>query len=357
MQIVIFEFIAGGGMLQGEAPTGSLLREGRAMLQAVVADFARLEGCDVVTTWDDRLDGAPECGEVRRVRSAEVEHEMFLALAADADGVLLIAPEFDGLLLDRVRQVEEVGGRLLGPDSRFVAAASDKHETGRRLKQAGVPTPHAVALCPGEPLPRDFPYPAVLKPYDGAGSLDVSWIEGPRGVAPMWRGSPGPDPATWNGAPHGWRLEQFHPGMAASIALLCGPAACVALPACRQILSDDGRFRYLGGETPLAPELHRRAASLAFRALAALPPAVGYVGFDLVLGAATDGSQDVVVEVNPRLTTSYNGLREIVAVNLAELMLQTARSTLGQPLSTCPRLLSPRTSQTRKANVSREKSA
>ena len=42
MQIFIFEFIAGGGMLREEAPEGSLLREGAAMLKAAVADFARL---------------------------------------------------------------------------------------------------------------------------------------------------------------------------------------------------------------------------------------------------------------------------------------------------------------------------
>jgi predicted ATP-grasp superfamily ATP-dependent carboligase len=116
--------------------------------------------------------------------------------------------------------------------------------------------------------------------------------------------------------------------MAASIALLCGPAGSVALPACRQILSDDGRFRYLGGSTPLAPALHSRAATLAQRALCALPTARGYVGFDLVLGEAEDGSQDVVIEVNPRLTTSYVGVRAATEVNVAGLLLQAAHSRL-----------------------------
>jgi predicted ATP-grasp superfamily ATP-dependent carboligase len=318
MRIFVFEFIAGGGMLGGPAPEGSLLREGAAMLRAVAEDFARVPGCSVVTTWDSRLAGAAELAEVRRVRSCEEEQCAFLELAAKADGVLVIAPESDGLLLERVRQVEEVGGRLLSPGSPFVAIASNKHETARRLRSAGVPVPRGVALRSGEPLPGDFPYPAVLKPSDGAGSQEVSLIERPGRQTSIRQSN--------MRAP--WRLEQFVPGMASSIAFLCGPAGTVALPACRQVLSDDGRFRYLGGETPLAPELHRRAARIAQRALDVLPPAIGYVGFDLVLGADGDGSRDFVIEVNPRLTTSYVGLRAATRVNLAARMMQTAGSTI-----------------------------
>jgi predicted ATP-grasp superfamily ATP-dependent carboligase len=320
MRVFVFEFVSGGGMLAGLTPQGSLLREGAAMLRAVVADFARIPGCAVFTTWDARLDRPPECAQVRRVRSCDEEQIAFLELAAKADAVLVIAPELEGLLLDRVRQVEEVGGRLLSPDSRFVKVAGDKNESARRLEIAGVPVPRGVALRLGAPLPRDFPYPAVLKPSDGAGSQDIALIEQPGETTPIRH------IRRYDESAFPWRLEQFCPGMAASIALLCGPAGCVALPACRQLLSDDGRFRYLGGETPLAPELHRRAATLAERALDALPPAIGYIGFDVVLGDDERGAQDVLIEVNPRLTTSYIGLRAATRVNLAELMLQTARS-------------------------------
>jgi predicted ATP-grasp superfamily ATP-dependent carboligase len=45
---------------------------------------------------------------------------------------------------------------------------------------------------------------------------------------------------------------------------------------------------------------------------------------DLVLGEAADGSQDQVIEMNPRLTTSYVGLRHLTATNLAEALLRLA---------------------------------
>ena len=74
-------------------------------------------------------------------------------------------------------------------------------------------------------------------------------------------------------------------------------------------------------------ELARRATELGERALDALPDATGYVGVDLVLGNAPDGSEDVVIEVNPRLTTSYVGLRAMTSSNLAAAILHLANGT------------------------------
>ncbi len=56
-----------------------------------------------------------------------------------------------------------------------------------------------------------------------------------------------------------------------------------------------------------------------------MPGLRGYVGVDLVLGDQADGSQDSVIEINPRLTTSYVGLRALAATNLTETMLRLAR--------------------------------
>ena len=84
----------------------------------------------------------------------------------------------------------------------------------------------------------------------------------------------------------------------------------------------------------MAADLDRRARRLAASVLDCLPDALGYLGIDLVLGAEPLGSNefgenDYVIEVNPRLTTSYVGLRALARVNLAEALLAVAegRST------------------------------
>src|SRR5438132_429822 len=68
------------------------------------------------------------------------------------------------------------GGRLLGGSLPIVALTSDKHATAEHLLRHGVPAPQGRVLEPPVRLPRDYCYPAVLKPLDGAGSQDVRLV-------------------------------------------------------------------------------------------------------------------------------------------------------------------------------------
>ena len=294
-------------------PAGSLLREGRAMIGALAEDFRQLPGVRVVAMQDVRVpDGfLPGC-EVVLVESAGQEAELLAQRAVTSDWTVVIAPELDGWLLRRCRLVHQAGGRLLGPGLDVVELASDKQQTCEHLLRHGVRVPEGRVLEPAAPLPTGVPYPAVLKPCWGAGSVGLQRIDSPRG-----RLAPGAEDGPW-------RLERFCPGTPASVSFLCGPEGAVPLPACSQRLSQDGRFRYVGGQLLSDPELRRRATTAAAAALRALPALLGYVGVDLVLGAARDGSEDYVVEINPRLTTSYVGLRAATRMNLAGAMLQIA---------------------------------
>jgi predicted ATP-grasp superfamily ATP-dependent carboligase len=318
MQVFISEHITGGGLLSaGDVPGGSLLREGLAMLTALAQDMAGIDDVHVAVTWDHRLPPVmPPQVEVVEAGCLTEERQAFRRLAAGSDWTVAIAPEFDGILLDRCRGVEDAGGRLLGPRPDLVELAADKHATVEHLAAAGIPAPRGVVLKQGEALPRDFTYPAVLKPRDGAGSQDVRLVGSADEIAC---------------APWPARLEEFCSGHAASVAVLGGRSDIVALEPCRQDLSGDGRFAYRGGSLPLPRAQALRATRLARRVARALPSFIGYVGIDLVLGAADDGSNDCVIEVNPRLTTSYVGLRVAAEQNLAAIMLELAKDG-----SSCP---------------------
>ena len=87
-------------------------------------------------------------------------------------------------------------------------------------------------------------------------------------------------------------------------------------------------------ETPVA----QRAMSLASWAIRNFPRTVGYIGVDLVLGSSVDGTSDVVIEVNPRLTTSYVGLRAASHINLAQAMIDVAGGKLVE-MSCCSELI------------------
>jgi tyramine---L-glutamate ligase len=322
--VLLYEFLTGGGLpADAEAAENeSLRREGGAMLAALAADFAALEGVTTTVILDSRQDsdGVPwtRC-RIVPVHKAGGDCEALTNYCRDADWTVVIAPEFDGLLESRLRIVEAAGGRLLGPSPRLAALAADKQRTADHLAAVGVPAAFGELIDAGSLLnvAKAIGYPVVFKRRDGAGSKDVRLLAD-RDAAIGFRTEKFEE----------GRLERFYPGIAASVAVLCGPDGLFPLPACRQRLSDDGRFRYLGGSCPLEPALAERAPLLAVRAIRSLPDPVGYLGVDLVLGANPNGQGDVVIEVNPRLTTSYVGLRAVAGGNLAAAMLAIAEGRL-----------------------------
>ena len=325
MNLFVYEYVSGGGTWHSAGtidPTGSLLAEGTAMATAVISD-CMAAGHAVTAMLDARLRGNCRLPcPVELITNAAGETVIFDRMASQADATLLIAPEIGGTLLDRCRRVEGLGGKLLSPDARFVAIAADKQITVERLHGCGVPVPLGMRLeCEADAVPPSL-FPAVVKPCDGAGSWHVSRVDDAAALRRQLA-CPTLRQALADG---NLRLERFVPGMAASVAVLCGRGEQFPLEPCEQILA--GGFEYRGGRLPLAEPVAIRARKLALQAIQALPPTCGYVGVDLILGSEADGSGDFVIEVNPRLTTSYVGLRVACRQNLASAMLAAA---LGRP--------------------------
>jgi predicted ATP-grasp superfamily ATP-dependent carboligase len=287
-RLLLFEFFVAGGRIAGETTPESLRAEGRAMLTALADDFQNAAGCEV------------------RIAMSEAE---IIASSANFDWTLIIAPEIDGHLL-RLAAVPQ--SRLLGGSLSAIHIASDKSLTADYLHAHGV-LGTSTDIRSGEPC--------VCKPRNGAGSLKIN--------------TPVPfDYGIDCGVATGFRRERFCPGSAASCAVLCGPKGHYALRPCWQHLAEDGTFTYLGGEIIADSSLTKRAQNLALAAIKTLPQPHGYFGVDLVLGENAHGSEDVVIEINPRLTTSYIGLRAATDDNLAAAMLAVAAGKV--PRLTCP---------------------
>jgi predicted ATP-grasp superfamily ATP-dependent carboligase len=320
MRVFVYEHLCGGGMTAAPA---SLRAEGRAMLAAVVQDFAHVDGVEVLTLLDEKGDfpGRPET-LCRRAPAGE-EAVIFRELARWADFTLVIAPELDDTLGTRCDWVLEAAGRLLGPGPEVARLAADKWQLAQLLQERRVPVPRTFRM--ESSLPPDE-YPLVLKPRHGAGSQATFLVGHPAELALASL------QARIEVCRDDLLLQSFIPGRPASVALLIGTADRLPLAPAQQHVSADGRFRYQGGILPLPANLAQRAVDLSNRAVAAIPGLFGYVGVDLVLGAAADGSQDRVIEVNPRLTTSYVGLRQLTETNLAGALLRLAiGETVPQP--------------------------
>ena len=322
MRIFVSEYLCSGAWPVADLPT-SLATEGRAMLLAILADLARLPDCDVCTTWDRRAGEFPLARDVHCELASSVEDErrLFDEAVQKCDTAVVIAPEFDDVLFRRVSRVVAHHRPLLGPGPDAVALCADKLALYRWLTSRELPTIHTAELDVEGSGPDEFP--CVIKPRCGAGSLDVALLR---------------NPADWSA----WQVAQrrsvsrpmiwqpFVPGAAIFVSALIDSTTktCEVFPIGRQSLSGDGRFRYLGGviPEPLSPMIQAEVQRSVRDVLTQMPGAHGYFGFDLIVSTSDSGAEGPVriVEVNPRLTTSYLGYRQLAAENLAERFLASA---------------------------------
>jgi predicted ATP-grasp superfamily ATP-dependent carboligase len=308
--VFVYEYCCALGLgREPSDPTHSLHREGRAMRDAVAEDFLRVPG--VVVVLSDHADARPPLRELD-----------FAALARRCDYTLIIAPETRGELARRIGWAMTTPTRLLGPDFAGVVMPSDKQYLAEWWSRQGVQTPFTT---PADRWPGHR-FPAVVKPFDGAGSAGTALVhnQGEWNAALRYAEAEGYTPARVI-------AQDFVPGRPASVAFLIGPAQTIPLLPTFQLLSSDGRFRYEGGELPIPPDLADRAIALGRQAIGCVPGLLGYVGVDLVLGDAADGSRDYAIEINPRLTTSYVGLRESADFNLAGAMLRVVNGEPFEP--------------------------
>jgi predicted ATP-grasp superfamily ATP-dependent carboligase len=325
MKLFLYELICAGGL--GPNTPNSLRAEGWAMLEALVQDFDNTGLVETITLLDSFCP-KPLGGFCRRAHVDE--HQVFQELTASADMVLVIAPEFDNLLAGRSRQVLDAGKILLGSAPAAIELTGDKWALARHFAQHRVPSPETTLLTKSpafaDPRSNSANQRSVLKPRHGAGSQATYLISHNEEFSSCYQKArqelPGAD----------FVLQPFIPGQPASVTFLVGPSQKPALQPAAQHLSTDGRFYFLGGSLPLPAPLAERAVILARQAVSTVPGLAGLVGVDLILGTAEDGSQDWVIEINPRPTTSYVGLRQLAIDNLAQVLLAVFHGEEVKPI-------------------------
>ncbi len=316
-RLLIYEECLAAGT---EGPLGEaaeqFLPEGLAMTLAVAEDFAKLSGWQVrvlraaefqTLTTDD----VPwQWVDVRGDLNSTLDRE-----ASAADTTLVIAPECGGLLQQRAQAVIDAGGKLLGPPPEFIELASDKTATIQHLAKACFSVPHGMGGTLTELSDWKGPYPAVVKPNDGVGASDVRRVANRVALLATLQELAATFPRQSL-----WRCEEFIAGQAASVAILAGPQNFAVLLPTTQTLEfvQQGFAHYQGGSVILDDPQQARAQIWGCQVWLVMPESRGYFGVDLILGAAADGSQDVIIEVNPRLTTSYLGLRRATHQSLAD---------------------------------------
>lgn len=280
------------------------------MRRALASDFAAVDGCRVKMTLDSRF--ANESGPWETIRvGPRDEARRFRELAATSDLCLILAPETELHLLDRSAYVEEVGGRLMSCRPEAIRLAGSKYAFGRVLESNGVATPptywrgqedrlvddlrlHFHPADEPPTAPNTHPLPAVLKSNHGAGSLHTYLIDRLDAIPPEADGD---------------ILQPFIRGEPRSASFLVGADGHAHLVGVgrQRMRASEGVFHYEGGVLPIGPP---EVDPDVRRAVELVADARGWVGVDFVHDPAT--GRPSVLEINPRVTTSYVGLRQLL---------------------------------------------
>jgi predicted ATP-grasp superfamily ATP-dependent carboligase len=313
VRILAYEFITGGGMAREPLPE-SLRAEGDLMLRALARDLAELPWLDVTVTRDARmpplrLDGV----RVLPVTPGSDPLAAYLQAMEGTDAVWPVAPETGGTLEALARAACRRGRLLVGCRPEAIAVAASKLRTAAALQAAGVPV---VPTCgsPDEIGERAGRW--VVKPDDGAGCAGTCILDTAAAARAMLSASP-------RGAPV---AQPWIEGEALSLSVVVGRGCAEVLCCNRQhVETTDGRLRLRRLEVNALPPTADMDA-LAQAVARAIPGLEGYVGIDLVAAAG----RLTVIEINPRLTTSFTGLRQALGCNLAALVLAQPSRVAGR---------------------------
>jgi tyramine---L-glutamate ligase len=321
VRIFVCEYVTGGG-LQGRAASASLIAEGAIMVQALATDLADIPGVRVLAAHDPAVPLSPLPAEVRVV-APDGTWRQWRELAAEADAVWPIAPETDGAL-ERLTELAEAEGRpVLNSRLDALATARSKRATIRHLESRGIPVIPTVGAH-DDPPPSEAGW--VAKPDDGAGCDNTIFLPDLAALK-RWRHA---------GPPASSVLQPFLPGATLSLSFLAQDGQSWLLACNRQHVEiRGGTFAYRGGVVGGAEAFRGRLEPISAQIAAALPGLWGYVGIDLIDGPAGPA----VLEINPRLTTSYVGLRRSLGLNPATLVLALLHHRIGsliRPLSPRP---------------------
>ena len=317
MKILVFEYITGGGFNKQNLPE-ALLAEGCLMLQALLDDLRRYaqlgHELEVMVMLDERVNTLIDTSGMQVVFISPEQNttDEFTRLAQHCEAIWPIAPEFDGILQDLCQTVADLNKLLLTSSAQVVTLTGDKWQCYQHLKQ------HHIATVPTRLFTGVDQYEGdsstwVVKPLDGVGCIDSYILTDREDFMAM---------QTRSGR---YIIQPQLAGQTTSLSCLFKQGRGWLLCANQQQFTISKQQYHLD-QIIVNHSADVAAYSILVDAIAkALPALWGYVGIDLIEAP----EQTWVLEINPRLTTSYVGINEALGLNVVEAVLQLVQ---GEPL-------------------------
>lgn len=326
-RIFVCEFVTAGGLNQVDLPL-QLLAEASLMRNALLRDLSTLP-YEVTTTVDTRLPAPQHCERCTTIDANQDAWKIWANLMQSADAVWLIAPETDGILQKLTALAVQKNKLIIGCGVNAIRITSEKLATYDLLQNAGIATipTYTVENWPKTEWPK-LEGRWLIKPNDGAGCDNIVIFDD------------ADDLTSWlaqNNDCHRYVIQPYQSGIAASISCVMHQGRAQVLSCNTQMIIEQKKvLSYAGSQVNGMQHLWSAFETVAQEIAETLVDLNGYVGIDVLVNSklvseqtvATLGENQItVVEINPRLTTSYAALAEAIALNPAALII----NTLTQP--------------------------
>jgi len=331
MKVFVYEHITSGALINESLPVG-LAHEGNEMLAAIVLDMMLLTDIELIILRDFRLKPLLDLINNARHQCLIIDtdstfQQHYASSVNKADAVLIIAPETDGLLQNLQQSVLNQNTLLLGCQPTATQLCTDKVICYRQLISNNVLTPHTITANEWSLNPFNSPSGFIVKPRDGAGCIDTLFFANTSAVTAWLVSSPIELEQTI--------IQPYLEGNTISLSVLIDDEASRVIAINQQhIKLDNGQLSFHGCSVNGIAETEFsliQANEIAQKTHLAIPGLWGFIGIDLII---TD-NQAYVVDINPRLTTSYVGLRESLNLNPVLLLLTMMEQGLSAlPLNT-----------------------
>ncbi|MBY9005796.1 MAG: ATP-grasp domain-containing protein [Candidatus Lokiarchaeota archaeon] len=331
--LFIFEFISGGGFNKRIIPS-SLFCEGFGMLRSIIEDFRKLD-FQITTLLDIRikyLSYLLNADSINYIDSNINYISYFKSLVRKNNFCFIIAPEFSKILKILTEIVKINKKKLLSIDIEGVNLGSSKYKTYKFFKKNKLETPETFKIPMKHRIPNKefiikkfikFNSPIIIKPDDGIGAESILYFEKKTQIEDIFKNKS----KIFNLGKR-FLLQRYIEGKALSLSLISYyseekreyRSKILSINFQNIAISKlNGNIEYFGGSTPIInyKTVHKKISELL--KTTNFSKFQGLFGIDLI----QNENKISFIEINPRLTTSYLGLRNILNKNPAELIIKT----------------------------------
>lgn len=335
MKIFVYEHITSGALCEQNLPE-SLAKEGEMMLMAILNDLKTVSGIELIILRDARIVQHNFTGwNIDQYCNVSDQNDFDRRLTQcinKADAVLAIAPETNGGLATIQQKIIDMNKIVLGCHPDAIRIATDKLLSAEKMAEAGLAYPTTILATDWLTAGFISKDGYIIKPRDGAGCTDTLYFQDNQALK-EWLVDKTADDLDF------LLVQNYIKGTPASLSILITDHDISVLATNRQLITIEGQQLVFSG--CIVNDIDHKlltitqAQAIAETICKLIPGLWGFIGIDIILRQ----SDQVIIDINPRLTTSYVGLHASIATNPAELLLKGNGTlpdiTTREPIKVC----------------------